>query len=142
MSIKPKQIAFPYGCDLKSDLEIDTLTEDGKNLLIGSIFKSKNPHATYLGKMAEFDLMGNDLWLDTQAAHVVYVMGSRRSGKSYTLGAIAEGLVSKNFSIGSLENAVLIFDTLNLYWTMENPASEKDQLDVLNEWGTRGCTGF
>ena len=74
--------------------------------------------------------------MDTDRAHVVYIIGKRRSGKSYTLGAIAEGLVSKQWINQMSEpQAVLVFDTLNVFWGMQYAAvfggSENTQ-DLLN----------
>ncbi|GAI34372.1 unnamed protein product, partial [marine sediment metagenome] len=83
---------------------------------------------------------GKNLLLDTKGAHVIYVIGKRRSGKSYTLGTLAEGLVSDNLRFGKANQAVLILDTLNLYWTLENvPSSERDseQLKELEKWGLK-----
>ena len=97
-----------------------TTYNDDQDLILGQISKLEQPNAIYLGKIAEADYMSKDLWLDIESAHVVYIMGSRRSGKSYTLGTIAEGLSSNNLSTGNVQNGVLILDTLNLYWPSEN----------------------
>ena len=75
-----------------------TTYNDDQDLILGQISKLEQPNAIYLGKIAEEDYMSKDLWLDTESAHVVYVMGSRRSGKSYTLGTIAEGLSLNSLS--------------------------------------------
>ena len=57
--------------------------------------------------------------MDTRGAHVLYVMGKRRSGKSYTLGAIAEALAASGWvRQGELRQAVLILDTMNVFLTM------------------------
>ncbi len=70
--------------------------------------------------------------MDIARSHVILVAGKRGSGKSYTLGVIAEELsnlpkeVSQN--IGSL-----IFDTMGIYWTMKFK-NEKDK-ELLREWG-------
>jgi DNA helicase HerA-like ATPase len=61
-------------------------------------------------------------------------MGSRRSGKSYTLGTIAEGLSSNNLSTGNVQNGVLILDTLNLYWPSENEV-RGDAAENALKWG-------
>jgi len=51
-------------------------------------------------------------------------MGKRRSGKSYTLGVLAEGLISKQW-INQMKKlqAVIVFDSLNVFWGMQYPAS-------------------
>jgi hypothetical protein len=63
-----------------------------KGLLAGQNAERSTFDAIFMGKHAETPHRG--VWMDVRGAHVLYVMGKRRSGKSYTLGAIAEGLVS------------------------------------------------
>ncbi|MEX0920671.1 MAG: DUF87 domain-containing protein [Candidatus Pacearchaeota archaeon] len=82
-------------------------------------------------KMGQYTSLSNKLFMDVARSHVVLVAGKRGSGKSYTLGVIAEELanlpkeVSQN--IGSL-----IFDTMGIYWTMKYQ-NEKDK-ELLEEW--------
>src|SRR4051794_12435651 len=60
------------------------------------------------------------VWLSTTKEQVIAVVGKRGSGKSFTLGVIAEGLVATGDSkIGRHESprAVLLFDPLDIYWT-------------------------
>jgi len=136
--IPHKPMRFDHGYHFPDPLK---LTSAGEDYIVGAISESGEVDALYLGKIAEFDgLMGKNLLLDTQGAHVVYIIGKRRSGKSYTLGIIAEGLMDEDLRMGRPERkqAVLIFDTLNVYWTMENPpSSEHDiaQLKELEKWG-------
>lgn len=83
-------------------------------------------------KMGETSSLSNEIWMDVSRSHVVFICGKRGSGKSYTLGVIAEGIsnldpqVSKNI-------AVLMMDTMGIYWTMKYP-NEKDR-ELLEEWG-------
>jgi len=89
----------------------------------------------YIGKgyvkMGQYTSLSNKIFMDIARSHVVLVAGKRGSGKSYTLGVIAEELsalpkeVSQN--IGSL-----IFDTMGIYWTMKF-RNEKDK-ELLQEW--------
>src|SRR6266851_6325400 len=117
--IGTKSIRFDQGYRFYDSLKIDSF-EGNKAYLVGQVSDEGPPEALYLGKIAEFNgVMGKDVWLDIKAAHVVYVIGKRRSGKSYSLGAIVEGLVSSALSIGERKRAALILDTLNIYWTME-----------------------
>ena len=89
----------------------------GKELLIGQNAKTETVDAIYLGKTAETP--HRNVWMDTRGAHVLYVMGKRRSGKSYTLGSIAEGLVSRTWvHQGEMRPGVLILDTMNVFLTM------------------------
>ena len=67
--------------------------------------------AVYLGKQAETPY--RNVWLDTRGAHVLYVMGKRRSGKSYTLGVLAEGLGAQGWiNQGAFAQGILILDTI------------------------------
>jgi len=89
----------------------------------------------YLGKgyvkMGQYTSLSNKIYMDVARSHVVLVAGKRGSGKSYTLGVLAEELsnlpkeVSQN--IGSL-----IFDTMGIYWTMKY-TNEKDK-ELLRDW--------
>lgn len=84
---------------------------------MGRVSAGENTEAVYIGKHAETPY--RDVWLDTRGAHVLYVMGKRRSGKSYTLGALAEGLAAEGWiKQGSVNQGVLILDTMNVYLTM------------------------
>ncbi len=89
----------------------------------------------YIGKgyvkMGNYTSLSNKIWMDVARSHVVLVAGKRGSGKSYTLGAIAEEIsnlppdVSKNI-------ASLMFDTMGVFWTMKHK-NEKDK-ELLAEW--------
>ncbi|HEA46404.1 MAG TPA: ATP-binding protein [Candidatus Pacearchaeota archaeon] len=82
-------------------------------------------------KMGRYTSLSNRILMDVARSHVILIAGKRGSGKSYTLGVIAEELsnlpkeVSQN--IGSL-----IFDTMGIYWTMKFK-NEKDK-SLLSEW--------
>jgi uncharacterized protein len=82
-------------------------------------------------KMGSYTSLSNKIWMDIARTHVVLIAGKRGSGKSYTLGTIAESLsqlpqeTSKNI-------ASLIFDTMGIFWTMKFP-NEKDA-PLLKEW--------
>jgi len=82
-------------------------------------------------KMGNYTSLSNKIYLDVARSHVILVAGKRGSGKSYTLGVLAEEIsnlpkeISQN--IGSL-----IFDTMGIYWTMKY-SNEKDR-ELLEEW--------
>ena len=82
-------------------------------------------------RMGQYTSLSNRILMDIARSHVILVAGKRGSGKSYTLGVIAEELsnlpkeVAQN--IGSL-----IFDTMGIYWTMKFE-NEKDK-QLLQEW--------
>ena len=110
-----------YGFVVKPELEIDP--GPGGGLIMGC----NNPYAEtqgiFLGKHSETRY--RNVWLDVRGAHVLYVMGKRRSGKSYTLGAIAEGLVSQQWiAQGTTPQGVLVLDTMNVFLTMPYSVAE------------------
>src|SRR3989344_6140918 len=90
----------------------------------------------FLGKqyveMGQTTSLSNPVYLDVTGSHVVFIVGKRGSGKSYTMGAIAEGLsdlppeIKKNLSI-------LLLDTMGIYWTMKYPNFQDAEL--LANWG-------
>ena len=103
-----------HGFAVKPDLEADTGPDAG--ILLGC-HSAETTEALYLGKQAEAPY--RNIWMDTRGAHALYVMGKRRSGKSYTLGALAEGLAAQSWiRQGEREQGVLILDTMNVYLTM------------------------
>jgi hypothetical protein len=89
-------------------------------------------------KMGQYTSLSNKIWMDVARSHVVMICGKRGSGKSYSVGVIAEeisnlpGEASKNI-------ASLIFDTMGIFWTMKFE-NEKDKA-LLDEWGlkTKHC---
>jgi len=99
---------------VKPELSADQGPENG--ILVGAHARGEF-EALYVGKQAESPF--KNVWIDIRGAHAVYVMGKRRSGKSYTLGALAEGLAASGWiRQGSMRQGVLILDTMNVYLTM------------------------
>ncbi len=93
---------------------------------------------SYIGKgfvkMGQYTSMSNKIFMDVVRSHVVLVAGKRGSGKSYTLGVLAEELA--NLPEGVNENvASIIFDTMGIYWTMKYK-NEKDK-ELLSDWGLK-----
>lgn len=92
----------------------------------GSIFLGKH----YV-KMGQTVSLSNKVYLDVVKSHVVFIVGKRGSGKSYSMGVIAEGIydlpdeIKKNL-------AVIMLDTMGIYWTMKYP-NNKDKA-LLGEW--------
>ncbi len=89
----------------------------------------------YLGKsyvkMGRRSSLSNRILMDVARSHVALICGKRGSGKSYTLGVMAEEIstlpkeVAKNI-------AVLIFDTMGIFWTMSH-RNEKE-VELLRSW--------
>ena len=85
-------------------------------------------------KMGQYTSMSNKIFMDVARSHVILVAGKRGSGKSYTLGVIAEEL--SNLAKETSQNiASLIFDTMGIYWTMKFQ-NEKDK-ELLREWNLK-----
>jgi hypothetical protein len=106
----------------------------GKSVFIG---RSQQVHRTYgregallLGTLTEDDRFGEFVYLDALAPHVVFISGARGSGKSYTLGVIAEELNSKNPNVASV-----IIDPIGIYWSMKYPNQDAGELDNLIRMG-------
>jgi len=92
----------------------------------------------FLGKsyvrMEQYTSLSNPIYLDIARSHVILVSGKRGSGKSHTLGVIAEELAllpdEEKVNIASL-----IFDTMGIFWTMKYE-NDKDK-ELLAEWGLK-----
>jgi len=83
-------------------------------------------------KMGKYSSLSNSIFMDVARSHVVLVAGKRGSGKSYTLGVLAEEISNLPKEV-SQNIATLIFDTMGIYWTMKF-RNEKDK-KLLAEWG-------
>ncbi|MEK6897975.1 MAG: ATP-binding protein [Nanoarchaeota archaeon] len=105
----------------------------GRDSTDKKIFADKG--LVFIGKgyvtMGQYTSLSNKIFMDVARSHVILVAGKRGSGKSYTLGVIAEEL--SNLPKETSQNiASLIFDTMGIYWTMKFP-NEKDR-ELLGEW--------
>lgn len=90
----------------------------------------------FIGKsfvtMGNYTSLSNPIYMDVARPHVVLISGKRGSGKSYTIGTMAEAL--SNLGVEESGNiAPLIFDTMGIFWTMKYK-NQKDA-DLLAEWG-------
>ncbi len=85
-------------------------------------------------KMGQYTSLSNNIFMDVARSHVILVAGKRGSGKSYTLGVIAEELSSLPKEI-SQNLCSIIFDTMGIYWTMKF-RNEKDK-ELLQEWNLK-----
>lgn len=113
--IPDTRFRLPHQYAVLPALTCDQMTDGG--LLIGQTAAGPDIDAILIGKHAE--ARHKNVWMDVRGAHVLYVMGKRRSGKSYTLGCIAEGLTSRTWvKQGEILPAVLILDTMNVFLTM------------------------
>ena len=90
----------------------------------------------YIGKsyvtMGSYTSLSNQIYMDVARSHVVLIAGKRGSGKSYTLGGMAEALSDMHFEEAQNISS-LIFDTMGIFWTMKFK-NQKDR-ELLAEWG-------
>jgi DNA helicase HerA-like ATPase len=95
----------------------------------------RNEHIL-LGELAEIGPK-KKVNFDVSAEHVVAIVGKRGSGKSYTLGSIVESLCTtgKETTISriSQNRGILLFDTLNIYWTTEIPLEADSPKAIIRE---------
>ncbi len=82
-------------------------------------------------KMGQETTLAQNIFLDINKAHVVFVAGKRGSGKSYGLAVIAEGIANQPLDIRE-KLSVIMLDTMGIFWTMKFP-NNKDA-DLLKEW--------
>ncbi len=82
--------------------------------------------------MGQTTSLSNPIFLDVAGAHVVFIVGKRGSGKSYTMGSIAEGMA--NLEPDVKQNlSIILLDTMGIYWTMKYPNFQSASL--VKEWG-------
>jgi hypothetical protein len=77
-------------------------------------------------------LLGMPVKLDLMSPHVLFVAGKRGSGKSYTLGIIAEELALA-MERREIEVAAVVVDTVDVFRQMVD--GNDDQTDLLKKWG-------
>ena len=115
------------------------LLTDGTNVFIGrkqSVFdKHREKAGLYIGKIAERERTGLDMFdksmlLDSISPHAIFICGMRGSGKSYTLGVIAEEMASKNKGAG-----VIIIDPMGIFWSMKKGNKIAQEKSFLRRWG-------
>ena len=117
-------------------------------LFFGRVLKGKDySNLLYVGKILETtkgrSYLGADAWLDTTFPHVIYITGTRGSGKSFDLGVLVEG-ISKLATPSLIQNDVkpitsIIIDTQSQFWTLgyaprEAIPANKAQLEELKRW--------
>ena len=118
----------------------------GKNLIFGRAAAGDDPDdLLYLGKVYETatgqSLLGADTWLDTKFPHVIYITGTRGSGKSMDLGILIEGLARLSMPTPLQQHvtpvATFLIDTQSQFWTLRyRPQGEasRAQLGELSDW--------
>lgn len=70
----------------------------------------------------------HDIYIDVKKSRVICICGKRGSGKSYTMGLIAEEFLEKE------KGCILIVDPMGIYHTMSLPNLEQESL--VWDWGS------
>ena len=128
-------------------VKIQYVSKD-QNVIFGRTLKDADySNLLYVGKIQEStkgkSYLGADAWLDTTFPHVVYITGTRGSGKSFDLGVLVEG-ISRLQHPSPIQNNVtpitsIIIDTQSQFWTLgyaprDTIPANKDQLADLKRW--------
>lgn len=96
--------------------------------------KGTIPIAKHYVKMGQVSSLANPIMIDAIRSHVIFICGKRGSGKSYTMGSLAEGLGMLQPDIR--ENiATIMFDTMGVFWTMKY--ANKQDVKLEEEWGLK-----
>ncbi len=88
--------------------------------------------AMYLGRVCERtgELHGCRVLLDAIQPHKTFICGKTGSGKSYTMGVIAEELAQLNIGIG-----VVLVDPMGVFWSMKFPNKRGVASPPISDWG-------
>lgn len=121
----------------------------GGGIIIGRSNPTKDALANlaYIGQVIENtagkSYLGSGVWLDIDFPHVIYVSGTRGSGKSFDLGVLIEGISALN-EPSVVQHDVspqcsILLDMQNQFWTLayEPRASipeNAQQLEDLKSW--------
>jgi hypothetical protein len=120
----------------------------GSNIVLGrKIAGDNHSNLLFLGKISEQcagkSYLNSDVYLDTTFPHVIYITGTRGSGKSFDLGVLIEG-ISELSRPSPIQNDVvpissIVIDTQSQFWTLayepnEKIAANKAQLVELIKW--------
>ena len=96
-----------------------------------SVFEKYGEEAAlYLGKVYETGEEAKEIYFDSLDPQVMFVCGSRGSGKSYVLGVIAEELAMKNQNVG-----MVVIDPVGVFWSMKYPNKQDSEIKQLRDWG-------
>ena len=87
-----------------------------------------NSNLAYVGKIAEIGNANRKFWFGGSKEFVGLILGQRGSGKSHTLGTIAESFATKgnqtSVSKHETRRGMLLLDPMGNFWTMAYAASK------------------
>lgn len=122
--------------------------QKGNNLIVGRTSGDLSPqNLIYIGKVLEScpssNMLAADVWLDVAFPHVIYISGTRGSGKSFDLGVLIEG-ISRLAESSPIQQVVqpittVLLDTQSQFWTLKYGPNKgipehQSQLDTLDAW--------
>lgn len=112
------------------DIVIGRSEADRKKIgTLGAIFLGK--HYVQMGQTVS---LSSKIFMDLTGSHAVFLCGKRGSGKSYTMGVIAEGMADLPSEIKN-NISVIMLDTMGIYWTMKYPNQKPKEQELLRQWG-------
>ncbi|HUU78512.1 MAG TPA: ATP-binding protein [candidate division Zixibacteria bacterium] len=122
----------------KVDLPIEARCAPTEDAIIlgrgGSTIKQIGCQGTmYLGRVSEkgsHGLYGKKVLVDAVFPHVLFISGHRGSGKSYTLGVIAEELAKAQLGVG-----IILVDPIGIFWALKNKNTDTNENLLLEKWG-------
>ncbi len=124
-------------------------TPKGNHVIFGGATASvDSANLVYLGKVFENtpgkSYLGANAWLDVSFPHVIYITGTRGSGKSFDLGVLLEGISALTKSSHVQQKIApqtsILLDLQNQFWTLQfeprgSVSANAKQIDDLKEWG-------
>lgn len=120
----------------------------GHNIILGRHLSGEDySELLFLGKVAEKctgkSYLNADVYLDTTFPHVIYITGTRGSGKSFDLGVLLEGISELSVE-STIQNSVtpitsIVLDTQSQFWTLgyepnSNIPENRAQIEQLKRW--------
>ncbi len=122
--------------------------QKGNNVIFGSPLRHSTPkNLIYVGKVLESaqgkNLLGADTWIDVGFPHVIYITGTRGSGKSFDLGVLIEGLSAlsedSNIRLEIEPVTTILVDMQSQFWTLRyaprvEVEQNRKQLSELKDW--------
>ncbi|HUT80198.1 MAG TPA: ATP-binding protein [Candidatus Bathyarchaeia archaeon] len=89
----------------------------------------------YLGRVSEkgsHGQYGKKVLIDAGFPHIIFISGHRGSGKSYTLGVIAEELSKAKLGVG-----IIVIDPIGVFWGLKKENTSKNENLLLERWGLK-----
>ncbi len=108
---------------------IQESTENGK-IWLGKKGDKKPDLGWSLSLGRAVNRKNEEVLLDSSNPHVIFVCGARGSGKSYTLGVLAEELAETDSEV-----AAVMVDPIGVFWSMKYSNQEEGEVELLKEMG-------